>query len=56
MDNFKKFNEYMIAKDALHKIADCATFGGKCELSREEILALFAQKVIDIELNSGMLT
>lgn len=51
----EQFNQYMLAKDALHKLADCATFGQKCELTREEVLALFSEKMIDLEAQRGML-
>jgi hypothetical protein len=52
----EKFNDYMLAKDALNKLADCAAFGeNSVTLTRDEILALFSQKVIDLDANQGMI-
>lgn len=52
----KTFQQYMLAKDALNKLADCSMFGAKSvELTREEVLALFAQKVIDLDVQRGMM-
>ena len=53
--NPEKFDEYMNAKNALNKIADCATFGEPVALTPQECRALFAQKVIDLEVNRGMM-
>jgi len=53
--DFSKFPEYMLAKDALNKIADSAMFGTKIELTQEECRALISQKVVDLEKNVGMM-
>lgn len=50
-----KFDEYMLAKKALNKIADCAIFGEPVALTPQECRALFAQKVIDLEVNRAMM-
>jgi hypothetical protein len=54
--DFSKFPEYMLAKDALNKIASSAMFGTEIELTQEECRALISQKVIDLQANVGMLT
>lgn len=52
----EKFAEYMLAKDALNKLADCASFSDdSVTLTRDEVLALFSQKVIDLDAQRGML-
>jgi hypothetical protein len=53
--DFSKFPEYMLAKDALNKIADSAMFGTKIELTQEECRALISQKVVDLGKNAGMM-
>ena len=52
--NPEQFQEYLLAKNALNKIADCAMFQTKIELTPEECRALFSQKIIDLNENSGM--
>jgi hypothetical protein len=53
----EKFNDYMLAKDALNKMYVCATIGdASVSLTRDECFALFSQKVIDLGANQGMMT
>lgn len=53
--DFSKFSEYMLAKEAVNKIADSSMFGTKIELTQEECRALFSQKIIDLDKVTGML-
>lgn len=52
----KQFQEYMLAKDALNKLMNCANYDEKIELTPQECRALFSQKIIDVNENLGMLT
>jgi len=52
---FDELPEYLLAKSALNKIADCATFSSKVEITPEECRALFSQKIIDLDQYQAML-
>lgn len=52
----EKFNEYMIAKEALNKMYSAIKFTNEgCYLTKTEIQALFSQKVIDLDAHRGMM-